>query len=161
MTPSVPSIWRIELLHPAVAHFPVALLVAGGTLSALAWLPPVRRRMGWLRDAALLNLVLGTLGAGAALLTGEEAEDVVNRVICDPEATQLHEQLAQATLGTAIAAIIVLVLARKWPKVELPGVVLALGAAALVGLTGHRGAELVYQQGAAVYHPSAGCEEFQ
>jgi uncharacterized membrane protein len=61
-------------IHPIFVHFPIALLViysAIKTLPLKTWFP----RVAW-KDIERTLLVLGTLGAFAALATGEVAEEM-------------------------------------------------------------------------------------
>jgi uncharacterized membrane protein len=157
----IPSLWRTELLHPPVVHFTVALLAVAAGLRALALIPALDRRFPFLRNTARLNLLLGVVAAWASLWTGEGAEDVVNRLICDPTATHRHSEWAEWTTYVATAALVgelVSLRLRRWAWVAAA---LGISAGALVLMTGHKGAELVFQQGAGVYRPSPGCQEFE
>lgn len=57
-------------LHPAVVHFPVALLLLGAAVAVLA----VFVRRWHLPLFAAIALSLGALGAVAATVTGEKEE---------------------------------------------------------------------------------------
>lgn len=152
---------RDELFHPAVAHFPIAFLALSGAL-ALFWLV-TKRGLSTLLLIALLGVVGGWLG----ILTGGWAEDVVNRVICDPTVTQEHEKWAE--WGVWVSSGVLPLLAFAWFR-RKRGVTVAYRALVAVSLVfvsgsilyaGHLGASLVYQQGAAVYKPSPQCTEFE
>lgn len=157
----VPSMLRVELFHPAIVHFPIALLALSGVL-ALGWL--IFRRG---TSTLLLILTLGVLGGWLGIITGGWAEDVVNRVICDPTVTQTHEQWAEWATWAASAALPLVAFAALRSQRVLPFGVRALVTCLLlfssgsVLWAGHLGASLVYQQGAAVYKPGPQCTEFE
>lgn len=157
----VPSMLRDELFHPAIVHFPIALLALSGVL-ALGWL--IFRRG---TSTLLLILTLGVLGGWLGIITGGWAEDVVNRVICDPTVTQTHEQWAEWATWAASAALPLVAFAALRSQRVLPFGVRALVTCLLlfssgsVLWAGHLGASLVYQQGAAVYKPGPQCTEFE
>lgn len=148
--------WRIELLHPAVVHFPVALTVAG----SLFWLLGHLTKCGNFRAPAALTLLLAMLGAWAAVQTGFWADAEVGRELYDPRPLKDHENLglAFAWLMSAIALAEILRLTlfrnRRLRLVLNLLLGLALGIAmVLLGYTAHLGAGLVYQQGAGVEMP--------
>lgn len=86
-------------LHPAVVHFPVALLLTAFGLD-LACL--VLRRQTWLDRAATTLYVLGALGAGAAYLSGDAAADaMVGLPGVAQAALAEHERFALLTLVAA------------------------------------------------------------
>lgn len=167
--PVIPSMWREELLHPLLAHFPIALLPAAFLFRATYWIARGRANFAFLLPASRVLLVLGVAGAWVAVFTGEIAEDVVNRVICDPTVTQSHEEMSKlASLAFSGALAVDLFFAwfkRATLKIENAAMVvtaIAMAAGSLILIrTGHLGASLVYQQGAGVYHPSPECQEFE
>jgi uncharacterized membrane protein len=157
----IPSMWREELIHPLLAHFAVALV----PLALLFRAGGLFTRWGFFRPASILLVALGTLAAWVAVYTGGLAEDVVNKVICDPTVTKTHEEFAEwtailvsAVLGMDLAA---LKFSRFSRKLEWLSALVLVIASGLLMQTGHLGASLVYQQGAATYHPSEQCTEFQ
>lgn len=92
-------------LHPLIVHFPIGLLAAvpGVVLFGLFW--PAQRR--GIHATALALLVLGTLAAGLALVTGEAGAALAQRT---PElrATLLrHEAQAQ---GASLLFLVLTVL---------------------------------------------------
>ena len=155
-TGELSSMWRIELLHPAVVHFPVALTLVGG----LFWIFGQIRALAYFRIPAGVILILAALGAWAAVQTGLWADAEVGRDLYDPRPLKDHENLGLA-FAWLISAIALVELARLlgifpgrirfWFSL---GLALALAAAVgIVGYTAHSGAGLVYQQGAAVEMP--------
>ena len=84
-------------LHPAIVHFPIALLTVAPLLVLLGLLWPAQRK--GIHAAALALLVLG---AGAALLALPELREAVER----------HEGLAQT--ATALFGILTLAFGVLW-----------------------------------------------
>jgi uncharacterized membrane protein len=156
---TLPSMLRDELFHPAVVHFPVAFLATSGLL-ALIWF---FFRRG--HTTLLILLTLGTIGGWLGILTGGWAEDVVNKVICDPTVTHEHEKWAEWAVWSASFALPFVAFAKlkKAPSVFLRTLCTLplMFASGAVLYAGHLGASLVYQQGAAVYKPAPQCTEFE
>jgi uncharacterized membrane protein len=95
-------------LHPLFVHFPIALLFLYSIIKILPlkkWFPSV----AW-RDIERVLLVVGLLGACAALLTGDTAEHLVrpNRQLVDAHSTfgALATWIYGALLAGEIAAVI-------------------------------------------------------
>lgn len=164
----IPGMWRTELWHPLVVHFPIVLLLGGVVLRLLS-----RFFKGingtFLKKASRLSLWAGVITAWAAIYTGTLADAIVVRELCDPTVLEDHENA-----GYTIGVLFTIAAALDLLKINLPQDNLLLKKAAewviillmvigsgYVGYTAHLGASLVYQQGAAVYVPSAGCSEFE
>lgn len=163
----VPSMWRVELWHPLVVHFPIALLLVG-TAFRLLGMACRARRPAFLVPAGRVLLALGTLSAWVAVYTGTLADAEVARTLCDPTVVETHENLAYVVAGlftTALVADAVLwyggtaTIGRRVLAVVLAGCVLAGSAG--VAYVGHLGAQLVYQQAAAVHVPADDCAAFE
>jgi uncharacterized membrane protein len=96
----LPGTQHLQNAHPLLVHFPVALLPAATLLYAAAWLTG-RPALGW---GAYWALVLGTLGAAAAVASGLWAEE---GVMVDPSVRaallEPHEDIMLSTLGLAVA----------------------------------------------------------
>ena len=90
----MPWPFPMESVHPMVVHFPIALLLAavGLDLAALGLKRPGLHRV------ALWNLALGTLGAGLAVATGLQAEDVAKHSFEIWQVIALHKRLGISTL---------------------------------------------------------------
>lgn len=164
----LPGIWRVELLHPLVVHFPLALLLCG----TAAWLVGhwTRRRERWafLLPAGRLMLSVGAASAWVAVYTGDLADAEVVRTLCDPTVVEAHEEYAIIVAAIFTGALVIEFASllnaalERWRHIIAIAVGVALiGGAALLGYVGHLGSTLVYQQGAAVYHPSENCTEFE
>jgi uncharacterized membrane protein len=137
-------------LHPILVHAPVTLLilsvffeVAGRALDA-----------DWWRRAAFALLVMGALGAAAAVVTGNAAGDAAERQGVAEQPVDSHENAGKLTLVLAAAAVVVRALAGRAGSMRrlASGLALALqlAAAIMVGVAGYRGGRLVYEHGAGV-----------
>jgi hypothetical protein len=111
---------------------------------------------------------LGVIFTWAAVFSGDRAEEIVNRVLCDPTVTHDHGDWAYKTSYFFTAILILDLLAWRdliplsFISVTRYGIVIALVISlAILVRTAHLGASLVYQQGAGVYHPTAQCKEFE
>jgi uncharacterized membrane protein len=143
-----------EPLHPAVVHFPIALLLLGAAVAVLAIF--VRRWHFPLFAAVLLSL--GAIGAVAATVTGEEEEEKVEHAI--PSAEPLLEEHAEwgerarnAGIVAALLAVLAAIAANKPVGGRMLSVLTAcaaLVAGYCVAQAGHFGGELVYRHGAGV-----------
>lgn len=160
------SIWRVELLHSATVHIPIALLIFG----TLLWISSLflDKRYSFLRPSARLTLFIGTVGAWIAIYTGILADGQVARTLCDPTVAEEHEHFA-FIIGYFFSAFVIVDLLQmsnylsffsdNWLRGGLA--VLLIAGCGLIGYVGHSGAQLVYQQSAAVYQPTEGCVEFE
>lgn len=148
-------------LHPAVVHFPVALLLTALVADVTCL---VVRRWPWVDRAATALYVLGTTGAGAAYLTGKAAAEGMWNVPGEPQAVLAdHENGALLTLA-AFAVVTVLRwtvswLGRRDRRIQvgffrLAALVAAGAAAVLLVQTARLGGELVFRHGLGVT-PSA------
>lgn len=127
------------LLHPALVHFPIALLLAGlAGACAAAW----RKRAAWLADAVSWLLWLGTASAWAAGGLGLLAQRTAPHVPPAWETLADHESLAYWTIGLFTA----LSLWRRFFKERWPAlfVLVWLGAAGALAATAYYGGELVF-----------------
>jgi uncharacterized membrane protein len=162
----LPGMWRQELWHPKVVHFAVALLMVG-TLLYVAFLVCRKRDVGEkFLFAARICLGIGVVSAFASLLTGDLADSVVGRKVCDPLVLEDHCFFAHvltflyalALGGDVLLAFVERRSILQWGRVlVVMALILGMG---LVTYVGHLGGKLVYQQAAGVHVPSEDCEEF-
>lgn len=154
--PSIPS-W--ETAHPAVVHFPVALLMIAGVplLLAVFW---GSKRVALLLFASGL-LLAGVIGAFVATSTGEAGEDVaLNMTDAAHRVLHDHEELAELArnlfIGVLVfaagAAVVAWKTASSTKKVfalaSAVVVLLAHGASSLVlANAAHQGGRLVHEFG--------------
>jgi uncharacterized membrane protein len=154
--------WRIELLHPPLVHFPIAFLLLATLLECIApFLGQERKK--FLHSVSLLLLLCGTLGAWTAVFSGEQAKSIVNRVICDPTVTEEHRYWGYFLSWIFSGVSVLAVLRQRFLRHQIFTVIIipaCLGGSFLIWHVGHLGGKLVYQQGAAVYHPTPQCVEF-
>lgn len=159
----VPDFWRTEVFHPLSVHFPIALLIVAFVfkITALKY-----KREVWESGGTVL-LGLGVLGIWVAIFTGDLADGVVSRKLCDPTILKEHENMSWNTAWFFTAGLGVdLVRQLKYPVFQnfisriIMILLLAIGTGTLI-YTGHLGATLVYQQAAGVYIPSGDCAEFE
>ena len=149
--PSFPS------LHVMVIHFPIALICLA-PLFDLGCL--ILRDQVWLDRVASLLYVTGTLGAGAAYLSGERAAKALAEI--SPAAESALADHQSSALITLIALAIVS-LFRLWVSwlsradsrislgfFRLAAIPLALVGLALLTVTADRGGSLVYGHGLGV-----------
>jgi uncharacterized membrane protein len=149
-----------EPLHPAVVHFPIALLLVGAAMAVAA----VFVRRWHLPLFAAILLSIGALGAVAAVFTGEQEEEKVEHAI--PSAEPVLEEHAEwgesarnAGILAAVFAIGAAVLSSRPVLGRFLSVLtafVAIGAGYAVAQAGHFGGELVYRHGAGVTIGTAG-----
>lgn len=143
MNPTIP-------LHPVIVHTPIALIV----FSLLFDLVGRFTDVGWWRKAAFAMLVIGVLGAGAAVLSGNASEEAAERQGVPEEAIEAHEAAGLLTLWLGVVAVLARWLAtRSGPArgaISLLALVAHLLTAGAVGVAGFRGGQLVYDHGAGV-----------
>lgn len=146
-------------LHPAIVHFPIALLMVAPLLVALGLLWPAQR--AGIHGSALILLILGTAMAVVAVATGMAVTGPTAR---SPEllaALDAHERLgkwtafvyAGLTLGMILIQFLPLVLrqrlSRNWMlALHLSWLAASLGASLLLIQTGHLGGRMVHELGA-------------
>lgn len=129
-------------LHPLLVHFPIALLLAALAAQGLA--ARVGRRDGP-SEAAFFCLVLGTLGAVAAALSGWLFAEHDS-----PGGPDLLFRHRWSGVAAAAGAVLTSLSAWRWKRgaalARPTGAGLVL-TAVLTGLTGHFGGEMVYGEG--------------
>lgn len=159
----IPDFWRTEVFHPLSVHFPIALLLAAFIFKIVAL---KNSREVWEKGGTVL-LIAGVVTLWLAVFTGDLADGVVSRKICDPTILKDHENLAWTTAWLFTAGLgIDLLRQLKYPVFKnllfkfFMILLLAIGTGTLM-YTGHLGATLVYQQAAGVYTPSGNCAEFE
>lgn len=147
-----------EGLHPLVVHFPIALLLIVPLLIivGLLW----RKYADGFVRAALLLLLLGTIGAMVAIESGEEAAELAVRSEAVNQTIERHEELAESVrtvfVGlTILFAVIVFLPPLLRPRPRRVAVVVAYGLFLVIYLggmltlvkTAHEGGRLVHEFG--------------
>ena len=138
--------------HPQIIHTPIVLII----VSLLFDLVGRAFDLDWWRKAAVAMLVIGVLGAGVAVLSGEAASEVAeNRQGIPEETVDHHGDLAKLALWLGIGTLVVrgaaVALGPARPVASGLALVLHLATAVTIGVAAHRGGQLVYQHGAAVH----------
>ena len=161
----LPEFWRTEVFHPLSVHFPIALLLVSllFKLVFLFW-----KREVWNLGGSIL-LYLGLIGIWIAIYTGNLADGIVSRKICDPTILKDHQNLSYtcAWIFTTAGVLDLLqftnidFLKRKKRIYHLILVLTMTVGSGFLIYVGHLGATLVYQQAAGVYTPSQDCAEFE
>jgi len=137
--------------HPIIVHTPLALLV----FSLAFELVGLATDSEWWRKAAFLLLLIGTVGAVLAVLSGTGAEHIANRTQrIDHDAIEAHQDMGKLTMWIALGAVAARLVAfgMRQGRTLISGLALLLQGAAVVTVVtaGLRGGNLVYQHGAGV-----------
>ncbi|MEP0547799.1 MAG: DUF2231 domain-containing protein [Rhodothermales bacterium] len=142
---------EIPYWHPVIVHFPIALLIFGAGMAAVY---AVVGRAFW-RGVTLLAFAAGTLGAWAAVWTGEAIYEGVEGTPIVEALVETHEEFGEWALWLGVATTLVLVGVTVWARhtkrdaadpvaVRLIVLALALAAAGLVARAGHLGGTMVW-----------------
>ncbi len=157
-----PEFWRTEIWHPLSVHFPIVLVLVALVFKGLG----IRNSNNSWNTAGSLLLYLATVSAWIAIYTGDLADGIVSRKICDPTVLKDHENAAYIlgwlVLSASIIDVLLLTVLLRVRQFVFKSIVflLLLVGSGYVIYTGHSGASLVYQQGAGVYHPTDDCDGF-
>jgi uncharacterized membrane protein len=139
-------------LHPMVVHFPIALLIIYSILEIFG----VVTKKNFLTNAAYLILVLGIVGAVAAVLTGNQAEEVAEiwqdkGALIPFGAITTHENYATFTLWFYIFVVFIrtyFVVRKKFTlHVKYAFIGLSIIGILLLYKTAKEGGELVFEHG--------------
>lgn len=144
-------------LHPAIVHLPLGLAMLMPLVATVAaWLLWSRRIAvgGWLLVVALQALLLAS--GFAALKSGEQDEDLAERVVSSAPLHAHEEYAEQFVIATGVVLALTLLVLVPSGGVRRGGVVaVTLGTLVVAGLAlrvGHAGGQLVYVHGAASAH---------
>lgn len=152
---------RSELIHPMLVHYPIALI----GLALITYCGTFLFRQAWFETTFRVCLYGALVLVGAALFTGDFAEDIVKRSLCNIRILSEHDEHAHQTLYVLLAALVIdsaIYLSRlKKPNFQIilriVLLLLLLAANASLVITGHYGSKLVYEQGAAVQGAKLDC----
>lgn len=138
-------------LHAALNDLPTALLVTAVLFDLLA---SITRRPTF-RQVAFWTLMVGVLGAGAAVVSGLQAEDKIAHGEAVHQLMGTHEDLALITLGAfAVLALWRIAREKRMASTERAVVVaLSVGGLGLVVATGVYGGKLVFEHAAGIPSP--------
>ncbi len=144
-------IGSLDQIHPIFVHFTVALLLTGSALYVLATLAPSGAK--WKQTSLAVahwNLWIGALVTVLTVSAGFLSYYTVAHDTPSHAAMTDHRNWAIATAAVFLLLVIWSFIRRN---IEEPAPILAVllvGASALLGITGLKGGELVYQYGLAV-----------
>lgn len=131
-------------LHPMLVHFPIALIAVGFLAEFISL---IIKKEQCISKTGLYLMVLGTLGAIAAYLTGEFfTKDLAGEAGKVQETHELFASITMYTMIVASVARIYLIIAKrelsnlKWLAFTLYGI-----GAISVGVTGFFGGTMVYK----------------
>lgn len=158
----IPEFWRTEVYHPLFVHFPIALLLVGTLFKIFGlW-----GKGEFLSLPGTIILALGVLGGWIAIYTGDLADGIVSRTLCDPTILKDHENSSYTTMWLFSSALLADLLFQlklipfKRKLIEILVILTSLVGSGFLMYTGHLGASLVYQQAAGVNIPASDCSGF-
>lgn len=163
---SEPTFWRTEVWHPLSVHFPIAVLLLATIAKSIALFVQGDQKSFWQKVGSYL-LYLGFVTAWLAIYTGDLADGIVSRNLCDPTVLKDHEIAAfNVTYFFSAATVVNMMLGFKlikiWPKALLYAlvVILMLIGSGYLTYAAHLGARVVYEQAGGVTVPAADCAGF-
>jgi uncharacterized membrane protein len=148
--------------HPIIVHFPLALTFVLPILILIFALMIKKNKMSHQAWLVIIGLqVLTSVTGYIALESGEEAEEVAERVV-NKNVIHEHEERAEVFVGSTVIALVISVAAFFLRKeiqflVKLTVCLVSLVSCFFAYRTGESGGELVYRYGAA----SAYTQEFE
>jgi uncharacterized membrane protein len=158
----IPDFWRSEVFHPLSVHFPIALLLMGTIFKIAA----LSKKSYFLSLPGTILIVTGVLGGWLAIYTGDLADGIVSRTLCDPTVLKSHENNAYNmiwifTIAAGIDLCYYFKLINFKPKmVNIMVLILLLSGSGFLIYVSHTGANLVYNQAAGVNIPTSDCSGF-
>jgi len=165
---TLPSLWRTELWHPMVVHFPIVLLLVAMVMRSAMYFSGSERSQLF-KQMSQWSLYGGTIALWVAIYTGIQAGRIVSSKLCDPSVLHDHRYAAYV-LGYlfSFTSVVDAISFKAFDVSEnvkkykgwLVTALLIAGSFYMV-YTAHLGASLVYQQSAGVYHPTEQCREFK
>ncbi|MBB6609820.1 hypothetical protein H7F15_02105 [Pontibacter sp. Tf4] len=161
-----PTFWRTEIWHPLSVHFPIAILLLATLAKVVALFVRDEQHLFWQKAGSYL-LYLGFFTAWVGIYTGDMADGIVSRKICDPTVLKDHENAAfnLAYLFSAAAVLNLLLglgILKNWLKpVRIVIVLLMLAGSGFLTYAGHLGAQVVYNQAGGVNVPTSDCAGFE
>lgn len=135
-------------LHAALNDLPAALLITAVLFDLIA---AATRRAGF-RQASLYTLVVGAIGAVAAVLSGLQAEETIDHGDAVHQVMETHELLAFVTLGIfGVLAVWRLLRETRMGAAERSlSLALALGGAGVLIAVAIYGGRLVFDHAAGI-----------
>jgi uncharacterized membrane protein len=131
-------------LHPALVHFPIALLLSA-TAADAAWLVGITADTHLAVILMAAGLATGLLAMGAGLVDFAKLEDAIV-----PHAMRHMATVGTAWVGYAIALFLRRDILSGGTQLTWPSVAVSLVSAGLLAIGGWLGGRLVYSFGAGV-----------
>ena len=141
----------IGYFHPAVIHFPIALLVFGGAAAGLSFFTGSRAQsiafhcLLWGTIAAVLS---ATMGWSFATEKGFPRWDIIpdSDALADVQLLFRHRWMGVTVAVLSVVTLCIALVSKKFPNYSIRHVwkIGMLVLALLVSITGHQGGELVY-----------------
>ena len=157
------AVMSLPNLHPAVVHFPIALLPVAVLFDTLGLF---LTRQRWLAPAATTLYGIAAVGAGLAVKTGESAADGLVEI---PPQVQVsvgrHSDWAHYALYLAVALAVLRLIVHLRPKLSehlgarVPLVLLGFATVGVLAWAADLGGYLVYSHGLAVERPAVTAPE--
>jgi uncharacterized membrane protein len=158
---------EIGSFHPQIVHFVIGLLAAGVILRLVS----LTGRFPFTNPAATVLILAGTLFALIAVISGDQAHSVPERIPGVREAVENHEEWGKRTrnlfLGVAVLEILTLTLGMREPSkrfarsAAIASSVLGVLALFFLYETGEHGGEIVYEYAGGVGTRSGRPEDVQ
>lgn len=138
-------------LHALLNDLPVALLVTAVFFDLVA----LATRRATFRQVSFWTLIVGVLGAGAAVISGLEAQDHIAHGEAVHRVMETHEDLALITLGIfGVLALWRIIRERRMGAIERGlAALLSVGGVAVLIATGVYGGRLVFEHAAGIASP--------
>lgn len=141
----------IGYFHPAVIHFPIALLIFGGAAAGLSFFTGSRAQaiaFYCLLWGSLATVVSAVMGWSFAIEKGFPRWDIIPdaETLADTQLLFRHRWMGVTVAVLSVIVLGIAIIAKKFPNHSIRHVwrIGMLVLALLVSITGHQGGELVY-----------------
>ncbi len=146
---------RLELIHPMLVHFPIALLSTGVVLRSVSTWTAKKRILSFLLPASWTVLSLGVIAAWSTVIAGEIAEDIVRPTLENMSVLNEHSEHAYITafgftIGLLFDGLRTFFLTKGYRGFAVLVWLIYLFSLGNLIVTGYYGGTLVYEEGAAV-----------
>jgi uncharacterized membrane protein len=148
---------NIGIFHPQIVHFVVALLFVGMIARVITLLPlgALSQRLAFGNPMATTLILVGTVAAVAAVQSGHDAHDPVERIPGVAQAVRDHEDLGEDTrnifLVVAALELAALALATRratWSRIaRYAGTAVGIAGLVILFEAAEHGGDLVYAYG--------------